>query len=358
MPPVVLHIDTEKGFRGGQQQALYLHTELLRQGYRSYFAYPKDSLLEPKLDRANSCAYQYRNELDFLSGYRLALFARKHQINILHAHSGHALSVALLTRLFYPHCKVIASRRVDFRIHGGLSRVKYNKADRIVCISQEIERVMLDCGIPQRKLTVIHSGVDLERFSASEADRSYLPENLRGKRIVGIVAALAGHKDYPNLIGAAEIILKNNPDVIFVSLGDGPEREKVNALAGKAPLRNRFIFLGHRNDVGGILKSFDIFVMSSRKEGLGTSIIDAMAQGLPIVATDAGGIPELIQDRDNGLLVPRQNSQELAKGIQTLLDDPRFATTLGEKARQDSAKHSMQNMARRNYKLYLEMVGK
>ncbi len=351
--PVVLHIDTEQGFRGGQQQALYLHREMIARGIASYFAVPKDSLLYKRIDPAHVVPYRYRCEFDILSGLKLARFARKHQINILHAHSGHALTIGIWTKLFHPSCKLIASRRVDFRIHG---RWKYRSADKIVCISREIQRVMLSCNIEPERLTVIHSGVDLDRFASSKARRDYLPEPLRDKKIIGIVAALAGHKDYPNLLGAARNILDRNPDVVFVSLGDGPERDKVHALAQEEPLKSRFLFLGHRDDVGPILKSFDIFVMSSRKEGLGTSIIDAMAQGLPIVATDAGGIPEMIRDRENGILVRRQDSAALAEGLQYMLDHPDFSQKMAQKALEEAPLFSMQKMAEGNIELYREIL--
>ena len=354
--PVVLHIDTEKTFRGGQQQALYLHQEMLRRGLTSFFAIPEQSLIQQKLDPTHVVHYRFRSEFDIPSGIKLARFARKNHVNILHAHSGHALSVAIWAKMFYPACKIVASRRVDFRIRGFFSRLKYRRADKIVCISREIRRVMLDCGIEDNRLAVIHSGVDLDRFASCKASRDYLPESLRNRRIIGIVAALAGHKDYPNLLQAAQNILDANPDAVFVSLGDGPEREAVHALAQPEPLRSRFIFLGHRDDVGTILKSFDFFVMSSRKEGLGTSIIDAMAQGLPIVATDAGGIPELIRDRENGILVERQNSNALAEGLQYMLDHPDFAAKMGRNALVDAPMFSMQKMAEKNIEMYLNFA--
>ncbi len=356
MQPVVMHVDTERGFRGGQQQALYLHTQLLQAGVQSWFAVPAGAPLRGKLPPGTAIPYRFLGEFDILSGLYLAAQARRRGVNIVHAHSAHALAVAIYIKRFMPRCKVVATRRVDFRVKGFWGRHKYMRADVNVCISQEIERVMLACGLPQSKLRVIRSGVDTARFVGSQPDYGYLPPELRGSYVVGTVAALAGHKDYPNLLRAAEICLRQNPNLVFVALGDGPLREEILAQAAHEPLRSRVLFLGHREDVGSILKTFNLFVLASRREGLGTSIIDAMALGLPVVATDAGGIPELIRHCHTGLLVTKQNAQALAEGILELVNNPTLAASLGAKARAEVNQFDMQTMAAANLALYEELL--
>lgn len=356
MQPVVLHLDTEKGFRGGQQQALYLHTQLLHRKIESYFAVPQNSYLQAKLEivKKSCLPYSFSGELDFVAGYRLAKFAKKHKVNILHAHSGHALALALWIKLFLPGVIIVGSRRVDFCIHGFFSKCKYRAADKIICISQEIKKVMLTCGIKESKLKVVYSGVDLFRFKDSVPNYNYLPD--RNAFVIGTVAALTGHKDYPTLLKAAEICLQQESQLFFVSLGDGPDKERITALAQEEPLKSRFLFLGHKAEVGQYLKTFRIFVMASKKEGLGTSVIDAMALGLPIVATNAGGIPELINDNVNGLLVEKQNPQKLAGAILLLAKNKNLATKLGEQSKSEAQKFSMQKMVDGNLALYRELL--
>ncbi|MCD4830010.1 MAG: glycosyltransferase [Candidatus Cloacimonetes bacterium] len=356
MQAVILHIDTEKGFRGGQQQALYLHHELLRNGCKSYFATPRNSLLLAKLHANNAISYTFRGELDILSGYKLSRQVKKLGVNILHAHSAHALAIAHWIQLFAPHCKIVGARRVDFPIRGKLSRIKYSRADRIVCISHEIEKVMLACGVDTSKLRVIHSGVDLSRFENCLADYSYLPVELRDCTVVGTVAALVGHKDYPTLLEAAEICLRANPKLVFVALGDGPDAKDIHALAANEPLKSRFLFMGYQKNVGSFMKTFRIFTIASKKEGLGTAIIDAMGLGLPIVATNAGGIPELIRHEHSGLLVEKKAPQKLAAAIIELVNNPARAERLGATALEEAPKFSMQKMVDSNAALYSELL--
>jgi glycosyltransferase involved in cell wall biosynthesis len=135
------------------------------------------------------------------------------------------------------------------------------------------------------------------------------------------VAAFAGHKDYPTFLKAASLVLAERKDVKFIAVGKGDLLEKMKILAEELNINNDLIFTGFRQDVGVFLKSFDIFVISSKKEGLGTSVLDALAVGLPVIGTDAGGIPEMIDDGVNGLLVPAQNPVLLADAISNLLDD-------------------------------------
>src|SRR5205085_8555021 len=133
--------------------------------------------------------------------------------------------------------------------------------------------------------------------------------------VVGNVGALVPHKGQRHLIEAAHLVVQKLPDVRFVILGEGELREGLERLVKEYRLEKHVLLPGFRTDVLGCLKSFDLFVMSSVTEGLGTSLLDAMACSRPIVATRAGGIPEVVEDDVTGLLVPPRDHAAMADAI-------------------------------------------
>lgn len=358
----VLHIDSEKGWRGGQQQAAYLFERMHAMGFKTGMVSKPGSAMESYCKGKGLPFYLVfmHGELDISAGYRIAGLCRKHGFNALHLHSAHALATGLWAKMFFKDLHLIAVRRVDFHIKKNwFSRYKYTTSslDRIICISNGIKSVLCSDGIGEEKLVVIHSGVNIEKF-----DRVAVPENFRktigipeNHLVVGTVAALADHKDYPNLLHAAGKIIENHDNVTFCAVGDGPDEEAVHALAAELGLGNRFIFTGFRKNVGHFLKSFDIFVLASHLEGLGTSILDAQALGLPVVACSTGGIPEIVFDGENGSLVPPRDSEALAEAISDLIDHPEKRRALGEKGRETVRVFSIDKTVQKNIELYEQL---
>lgn len=359
----ILHIDSEKSWRGGQQQAAYLLEGLHERGHRTALVCPPGSAMQAHC-RSHSLACHpvaMHGEIDIRAGYQIASLCRKHRYAIAHLHSAHALALGLWAGLFYPKLRLVAVRRVDFHLKKNpFSRYKYTtrRLDRIVCISRGIRKVLLSDSIPESKLVTIHSGVDLKKFDHVTPARNFrkrlgIPED---HVLVGTVAAIAGHKDYPNLLHAAKDILQRTENVSFCAVGDGPDETEVHALARRLGLGNRFVFTGFRKDVGNFLKSFDIFVLSSYLEGLGTSILDAQGMGLPVVACDTGGIPEAVQHNVNGLLVPPRNSEALSEAILKLAVDEERRRNFGCRARETVQAFSIDITVQKNIDLYRELL--
>ncbi|MFO7660581.1 MAG: glycosyltransferase, partial [Candidatus Cloacimonadaceae bacterium] len=328
----VIHIDTEKSWRGGQQQAVYLFEGMLERGYDTLMLCPPGSAMQAYC-QDNHLPFQplhCAHELDFGSGKDTAKIAGIYSASILQLHSGHSVSCGLWAKLFNRKLKLVATRRVDFSIKKNpFSALKYNTRllDHIVCISEEIRQVLLRDGVAKHKLSVIHSGIDTHRFDGIEVSADFrqrwgIPENAL---LVGTVAAFAGHKDYPNFLKAVLNICKARQDVWFMAMGEGELLEPMKQLATELKISDRIIFTGFQSNVGEFLKAFDIFVLASKKEGLGTSVLDAMSVGSPIVATRAGGIPEMIKDKENGLLVNTGDSDALSQAVLHLLDNPHIA---------------------------------
>jgi len=335
----VLHVDSERSWRGGQQQAVYLYERMLKKGFATQLVCQPNSDLEAYCQsrKIPVKTIRFRHELDLIGALQLAHYACREGFNILQLHSGHALSWGLLTKLFFRNLVLVATRRVDFSVRKHfLSRYKYNSSllNHIVCISQNISDVLIADGIMADKLSIIHSGINTHRFDSvagtSEKRRKWhIPEDAI---LIGTVAAFTGHKDYPNLLKAAELVLHAKPDVYFIALGDGKLFKDMKFWTYTHKISDRFIFVGESKDVGAYLKSMDIFVLASKKEGLGTSVLDAQSVGLPIIGTMAGGIPEMIEHGINGLLVPVKDHEALAHAILQLIDNPELRQRLGKKA--------------------------
>ncbi|MDZ7860057.1 MAG: glycosyltransferase family 4 protein [Candidatus Krumholzibacteriota bacterium] len=359
----IVHIDTEMEWRGGQRQAAYLHKYLHENGYSTVLICQPGSEFE-KYCKSNGLphkALNMRSEFDIIAGYKIARFCKDIGGQILHLHSGHALAVGLWAGIFCRKIKLIAVRRVDFHIKKNiLSRIKYRNylLDKIICVSDSVRRVLIEDGIDERKLVTIHSGIDLNKFNGNSKYKGLkkelgIPEN---NILVGTVAAIVGHKDYQNLINAASIVLKKNRNVTFCAYGTGVLEEKMREFVRYLGIEKNFIFAGFRRDVEDFLKNCDLFVLASKKEGLGTSILDAQSFGLPVIACRTGGIPEAVTDGDNGLLVEPQNSQQLAKAIIKLLDNGSKREELGRKAFETVRNFDIRKTINGNIELYQELM--
>jgi glycosyltransferase involved in cell wall biosynthesis len=230
-----------------------------------------------------------------------------------------ALSLAALE----PWPRLIASRRVDFHLRGNaFSRWKYGRVDCFICASDAIRSMLLADGIPAARALTVHEGIDIEHVAAVPAANIHaelwLPS---GAPVVGNIAALVPHKGQKYLIDAAALVVREIPDARFVVVGEGELRPALERQIHEHHLERHVLLTGFRPDVLSLLKAFDVFVLSSVTEGLGTSLLDAMACARPIVATRVGGIPEVVADGEVGILVPPRDPEALAGAIGGLLDD-------------------------------------
>jgi len=355
----VLHLDDSSCWRGGQQQTVYLYKGMLDRKLNTLLICQPDSEYIKICDNENlPCqTLSIRGEWDLFAGYKIGRICKNGGFNIIHAHSAHALSTAIQAKIFYRSVKVIASRRVDFSIRKNpFSIHKYNNrfVNKIICISEKIRKVMLNDGIDEHKLITIHDGIDIRKFDHIKPPQFFrknwqIPQN---HILVGTVAAITGEKDYPNLLKAAKIVIDRLPNVTFMAAGNGKDENSIKIMAKQLNLENRFIFTGFQKNIGDFLKSFDIFVLASKKEGLGTSVLDALAAGLPVIGTETGGIPEMITHNENGMLVKPQNPQALADTIIELAKDKAKREMLIKKGIISVERFSINNTIEKTIALY------
>jgi glycosyltransferase involved in cell wall biosynthesis len=243
---------------------------------------------------------------------------------LLHAHDAHAVTLADLAarRTATPF---VATRRVDFHLRRPGA---WKRARRVIAISRAVSDVLLADGLSANQITIIPSGISLEdvRAAAPIGIRSQLGLTAE-TRIAVNVAALVGHKDHATLLRAADTLRTTHPDLHWVIAGEGPLRDEIERLRTNLDLASCVHILGHIRDPIGLIADADVYVMSSSQEGLGTSVLDAMARGIPVASTAAGGLPDLLQD-GAGLLVPVGSFSALADAVHRILTDAALRTSL------------------------------
>ena len=330
-----LHIDSARTWRGGQNQVLVTVLGLRGLGHRTVLvAHPTGELRRRAQEGLDFIPLAPRTELDLGASWRLSRLLKRLQPDIVHAHDPHAVAMAAVALSMSTQPRkppLVAARRVDFRLgRNALSRWKYRQVNLFICSSEAIRRMVLADGVPPARAVTVHEGVDLERVHAAPVAR--LHEELwlpHGSPVVGNVAALVPHKGQRYLVQAVPQILREQPDVRIVIAGEGELREALQHQIAQHHLEKHVILAGFRPDVLSLHKAFDLFVMSSVTEGLGTSLLDAMACGRPIVATSAGGIPEVVADGETGILVPPRDHAALAEAIIRLLADTGLREGMG-----------------------------
>jgi glycosyltransferase involved in cell wall biosynthesis len=217
-----------------------------------------------------------------------------------------------------------------------LDRVFISMTDRIVVPSLFLKNLMVEeLRIVPSKITVIPNAIDLTSFGAKPGRKAVKKElGIREQtRVVGVVANLLPVKAHDVLIRAVPEVIKVIPDTVFLLAGDGPLRSNLESLVQKLNLTEHVQFLGHRSDVAELVQSFDVGVLCSKIETQGIVLIEMMATGVPVIAPDVGGIPEIIEDGVNGLLTVQGDSDQLAGSVICLLSDPKRAHLLGKAGR-------------------------
>ncbi len=323
MSRLVVHVDTALGWRGGQNQVLLTAQGMAARGVATEIACRAGGALEARARAAGVAVSPMPFRGDLWPPAVLALARRLRQAPgaALLLHDPHAVSAGLLAARVGRARPVVAVRRVDFRLRGPLSRAKYRACARVIVVSRAIDSVMEQGGLAPERLRLVYEGVpDRAPQPGGRAALAELgvPE---GAPVVGNVAALTDHKDHATLIRAMALLRERQPEAWLVVLGEGELRGTLEALARSLRLSDRVVFAGFRRDLDRLLPSFSVFCLSSRLEGLGTSLLDAMALGLPIVATAAGGIPEAVDDGVTGRLVAPADPRALADALAEALGD-------------------------------------
>lgn len=293
--------------------------------------------------------------------FRLAKLLRKLSVDLVHSHNmGPLVYGSLAAFLTGKKCINTRHGRTDKKIPA----IVWNLNSYVVPVSKDTKEYLLKHNrIAKRKINVIYNGIDLEKFhnGFDRQDTIRLKQEI-GLRddsyIIGNVGRLAQEKDQATLLKAFRKLRKKEMNVELIFVGDGPLREDLEKLVKKFELNDRVKFLGYRDDIPNLLNLFDTFVLSSYREGLSLSILEAMAAGKPVVATNVGGTREVVKERETGYLVPCGFPERIENAIARLHINPALADKMAQAGQKLVSKQfSLEAMASQYENLYNKALG-
>lgn len=354
----ILHVDSERPWRGGQNQVLLLMRRQRAQGDEPHLAAPPDAALLARAagEGIPTHPIPMRGTWDLASVLALAKLLRALRPEIVHWHAARAHAIGAMASLLAPGPARVLSRRVAFPVRGSLgSRMLYGlPIERILAISEAVRDALVQSGVDAGKIDVVRSGIeplaplDPERRAALRRSLGCGDED-----VVGItVAALARGKGHTELLRAAALTAERTPALRIWLAGDGPLRGDLESQCRALQLGSRVQFLGFRADIPSLLHAADFFCLATRSEGLGSSILEAMAAGLPIVSTRVGGIPEVVAE-GTGILVPLDASDaDWANALARIADERGLREEMGRSARGRAAQFTADRTAEGTAKAY------
>jgi len=318
-PHRIAHLDCGREWRGGQAQVLLLARGLKRRGLDNLILAPPGPLLErARSEGLEALPWRARSDWDLAALMRARGALRRFRPDVAHCHDAraHAIGVPAARSAGVP--VVVVSRRVAFPIRPGL---KYRMSvDRYICVSEAVAATMRAGGVPPDRLAVVPSGIELETGSALDLRRliGVSPD----APLVGTTAALTAEKRHEDLIEAAALVRARVPGVHFVWMGEGSRRPNLERLRAARGLEDCVHLLGFREDARGLIAQCTVAALASAAEGVASSLLDAEAAGVPVVATRVGGVPEAVQDGSTGRLVPPGDPTAMAAALVEILTNP------------------------------------
>ncbi len=257
--------------------------------------------------------------------------------DIIHTHNFYPNMYGRLLGKMMPRAKIAIHEHgtayLKTRKERFIDKCLIGFTDMVLAVSMSVVNSLVDIeGIPPSKITLLPNGVDLNEFNPANIHTNDIKKSLgipSSSKIVGMVARLHKHKDHETLLYAMSDIIKNEPETTLVLVGDGPEKKKLQKLSEKLTISKNVIFTGYRKDVPELTSLFDIAVLSSKTEGFGISLLEAMAMEKPVVATSTGGTVDIVADGVNGFLVPPCDTASLKETIIKILKDESLARRFG-----------------------------
>jgi glycosyltransferase involved in cell wall biosynthesis len=346
---VVLETRVVRGSGGGPDKTI-LNTPrfLAASGYHTICAYmhpPGDAGFEQlrrKAERwgAPLLSIPDRGAWDWRVVRQMLDVCRREKVAVWHGHDYKSNALGLLLRRFRPmrlvttvHGWVHRTSRTS--LYYWIDRLCLRHYERVICVSEDLHQRCLECGVPAARCALIENAIDTEEFSrrrtvAQARRRLGLAVD---RPVIGAVGRLSAEKGFDVLIRAVGQLLQGGRDVELLIVGEGAEQSRLRALIAELGLTERVRLLGYRADLHELYEALDVFALSSHREGLPNVLLEAMALGVPVVATRIAGIPRLIRDGENGLLVNPGDTNELTRALAQLLGEPELGSRLARSGR-------------------------
>jgi glycosyltransferase involved in cell wall biosynthesis len=329
----ITHVNLARGFRGGERQTLNLMEGLRRLGFEQTLVCRKGSEMESRAQEADLPVFPIRHPL---TGH-----LDPHPTNIVHAHEARAVQWAAIEHLARGTPFVITRRIPTPLTRSAITASAYRRAAALFAVSQDVAD-QLASQVGRNVCTVLSCASE---YRVDREAVAGLRRRLGGGPIIGHVGVLNdSHKGQSILIGAFQRLAHRFPDARLVLVGEGLDRPMLERLAAAD---RRIVFAGQQRDPGPWIAAMDVFAFPSREEGLGSSVLDAMLAGIPVVTSDAGGLSELTGSNRRGLLVRGTDPDAWANAIGSILADPVLRAGLTASAQRFAKEHDLGAMASR-----------
>jgi glycosyltransferase involved in cell wall biosynthesis len=357
----ILHTEWSEGW-GGQEIRILLEMRAhRRQGHGVYLLCPPRTKLA---DEAGGIGievipYKIRSPWEPKSILRIKNLIRDLKIDVLHTHSSVDSWAGGLAGRWARVPVLVRTRHISVRVRRPWLNRIYYLPDAIITTGEHIRRELLQTHkIPAERIVSIPTGADLGRFHPGPPDlelkkRMGLPID---SPVITLVAVLRAQKRHELVIAAAAEVIKVFPQARFLFVGDGPGRNRVEQEIKKAQLEAQILMTGYREDIPAILSFTDLGIISSVAEGIPQFLFQIMAMGKPVIATEVGGIPEIVTSGVTGVLIPPEDPAALVKAIVQALGDPGSARRLGAEGRRLVEQgYTVEKMAEKVYKVYQQV---
>ena len=359
----VLHVETGMHLYGGALQVYFLLRELSRREEDQHILVcSRGSAIAEECRQLNVQVVELPmgGDLDLPFLLRLRAVIRRERPDLVHLHSRRGAEIMGALAARSAGVPVVLSRRVDNPEPAWLASRKYRLYDRVITISDGIRQVLISEGVPASRIECVPSAVDTEQYKPGCLDRAWFEQEFDlepGSRTVGMIAQFIPRKGHKVLLEAVPMILEAVPDTHFLLFGKGPEEETIQAEVDRLGLNDAVRFCGFRDDLHRVLPCLDAVAHPAYMEGLGVSLLQAAACGIPIVACRAGGMPEVVGDGENGLLIEPGDADGLASALAGILGDAHRARDMGNKGRERvQGRFSIAAMAAGNREIHKRLV--
>jgi glycosyltransferase involved in cell wall biosynthesis len=366
----ILHVYTGGGEIYGAERVIYnLTCEQIKSSMSPevvYFKRPgRNSFLELLNDgRIPVHVIDSRSRLDTSAFMTLRGICLRSSPRILHSHGYKGdIFLAILKRTLRgpaivstKHGSTDATSRASLYEHLGDLSLRY--FDRVVAVSEYTKKKLIELHVPEGKIEVIHNGIDVSPFSGAEKGSLRHSLNIaEDSRVAGFIGRLGPEKGITYLLEAADTICRSTEGVYFVLIGEGILKEETEAFIASNKLQGRVITLGWRKDATCLLPDMNMLLLPSLTEGTPMVILEAMAAGVPVIASDVGGIGEIIEDSKTGLLIRPRDSQAIVKSINTLLENKDLAANISRNSIAEvKIRFSARHMSEKYEQTYLSLM--
>ena len=365
----ILHVGHSAKWRGGENQARLLIEKAIRirPDVNHYLAYPSGAVIFDRLSgySAGNCSLYSKKAFDVRSIYALITFCKANRIDVLHAHSATAHTLSIVVKKFLPALKLIVHRRVDNRIKSRRStRTKYlsNKVDKFISVSQAITDILVEYGVPDDNIELIYDSIDADVYQG--LDKSNNKDEINDKfnwsnetPLIGFISAIDSQKNPELFVDIIKGVTERGVQINAIMAGDGKLKNEIERRINEYGLRDNLKLLGFIKNVETVFSALDIFILPSRNEGLGTVMLEAIAAKAVVVASNVGGISEVVIDQKTGRLINAGDVEEYVNAIIELSKNTEMCRSLVKGAQQHVAgQFNLNNMVVQTLKVYDQVL--